>query len=66
MTEAELVRIEKAARRGLGASCAETLALGDEVRRLRAALEVIATSSLSEAAILAARALAPPAAEPDR
>jgi hypothetical protein len=66
MTEADLVRIEKAARRSLGASCTETLALVAEVRRLRAALEVIATSSLSEATILAARALAPPAAEPDR
>jgi hypothetical protein len=45
MTEADLAKIEKAARRGLGASCAETLALGDEVRRLWAEVEQLRTAA---------------------
>jgi hypothetical protein len=66
MTEAELDALEQMARMSPAFGSATALELIAEVRRLRAALEVIATSSLSEATILAARALAPPAAEPDR
>jgi hypothetical protein len=63
MTEADLARIEKAARRSLGASCDETLTLVAEVHRLRMVLEIIAVRPMGdpEAPVDIARAaLAPP------
>jgi hypothetical protein len=67
MTEADLVRIEKAARRSLGASCTETLALVAEVRRLRMVLENISEESApATAAAIARAALDPPAQQESR